>query len=457
MARVLLLNPPGDRTYLRDSYCSKASKAAYLTPPMDLLAISGYLPNKHEMSVLDAMASRMLPGQALAVAAALAPDFVVSLIGLASLDNDLLFFRQLKGRLPKTRLVVSGDAGFGDTEGLLRENDFIDAVLMDYSSKAWLKALDGDWRGARDIAFLHNGAFQYQPSQPAREYSIGRPRLELFPYKKYRMPFARRLPYAGVATDFGCPFNCGFCLIGQLPFKLRPVPEVLEELEYLKKLGINYFSFGDQTFGADRPRTESLLEGIRQKHIGLPWGCFFRADLLDEEYLESLQSAGCELLMMGVESGSQELLDRHRKGLRLEQVRRAFEMCRRKGVRTLATFIVGLPGETRQSFEATVGLALELEPDFASFNLPVAKPLTPLRREAEAQGWLSTKGGDQSQAANFTAGHLSPEKLREWQAEARRRFYLRPSYLLRRLSGIAYPGELIINLQEAWAMLGRDG
>lgn len=457
MARVLLLNPPGDRTYLRDSYCSKASKAAYLTPPMDLLAISGYLPKRHEMSVLDAMAHRMPTGQALAAAAALAPGFVVSLIGLASLENDLGFLRQLKQGLPQARLAVSGDAGFGDTEGFLRENPFIDAVLMDYSSQAWLKALDADWTGAGDIAFLQDGVFQCRSSRPGREFSIGLPRHELFPYKKYRMPFARRLPYAGVATDFGCPFKCGFCLIGQMPFKLRPVPEVLGELEHLKRLGIKYFSFGDQTFGADRPRTETLLEGIRRKCIGLPWGCFFRADLLDEEYLESLRSAGCELLMIGVESGSQELLDRHHKGLHLEQVRRAFELCRRKGVRTVATFIVGLPGETRQSFEATVGLALDLEPDFASFNLPVAKPLTPLRREAEGQGWLSTKGGDQSQATNIFSGNLAPEKLMEWQTEAVRRFYLRPGYWARRLAGIGSPGELIINLREAWAMLGRGG
>lgn len=457
MARVLLLNPPGDRTYLRDSYCSKASKAAYLTPPMDLLAISGYLPDKHEMSVLDAMASRMLPGPALAAVAALAPDFVISLIGLASLDNDLNFLSQLKGRLPRARLVVSGDAGFGDTEGLLRGNDFIDAVLMDYSSRAWLKALDDDWRGAGDIAFLQDGAFQCQPSQPVREFSIGRPRLELFPYKKYRMPFARSLPYAGVATDFGCPFKCGFCLIGQMPFKLRPVPEVLEELEYLKKLGIKYFSFGDQTFGADRPRTEFLLDGIRRKRIGLPWGCFFRADLLDDDYLNSLRSAGCELLMMGVESGSQELLDRHRKGLRLDQIREAFGLCRRKGVRTVATFIIGLPGETRQSFEATLGLALELEPDFASFNLPVAKPLTPLRGEAEGQGWLSNRGGDQSSDPNVISGGLAPEVIKQWQAEAIRRFYLRPGYWARRMADIGSPGELIINLREAWAMLGLGG
>ena len=457
MARVLLLNPPGDRTYLRDSYCSKASKAAYLTPPMDLLAISGYLPKKHQVSVLDAMAHRMPTGQALAAAATLAPDFVVSLIGLASLENDLGFLRRLKQGLPRARLAVSGDAGFGDTEGFLRQNNFVDAVLMDYSSSAWLKVFDDDWEGARDIAFVKDGVFQCHRSQPVREFTVGLPRLELFPYKKYRMPFARRLPYAGVATDFGCPFKCGFCLIGQMPFKLRPVPEVLEELEYLKRLGIQYFSFGDQTFGADRPRTEALLQGMRRKRIGLPWGCFFRADLLDREYMESLRSAGCELLMMGVESGSQELLDRHHKGLRLEQVRQAFDLCRRKGIRTVATFIIGLPGETRHTFEATLALALELDPDFASFNLPVAKPLTPLRGEAEGQGWLANTGGDQSSDPNVVFGGLAPEVLKRWQTEAIRRFYLRPGYWARRMADIRSWDELIINLREAWAMLGRGG
>jgi radical SAM superfamily enzyme YgiQ (UPF0313 family) len=258
-----------------------------------------------------------------------------------------------------------------------------------------------------------------------------------------------------VATDFGCPFKCDFCLSGQLPHKLRPVTEVLEELEHIKRLGVKYFSFGDQTFGAVRERTEELLEGMDARNIDLPWGCFSRADLLRPEMVSRLKRSGCDLVMIGVESGSQEILDRHHKGLRLEEVRQAFALCRRAGIRTLATFIVGLPGETRETFVRTLSLALELDPDFASFNLPVAKPLTPLRREAAGQGWLSPGGGDQSTGSNIRAGGNSPELMGRWQNEALRRFYLRPGYWARRLSDIRSPAELAINLREAWAMLGR--
>jgi len=452
MAGILLLNPPGDRLYLRDSYCSKISKAAYLTPPIDLLVMSGYLGSRHEIIALDAMAENLSFGQALAKIKAGQPDFIVSLFGSASLINDIDFFKLLKDALPSVRLIVSGDAGFDGTEKLLRDNPQIDAVLLDYSSQSWLPYLEGDKPASRDIAYLHQGLYISGRSEKPGEYSIGVPRLEMFPYKKYRMPFVRRLPYAGVVTDFGCPFKCDFCLIGQLSYKLRPFQEVLDELLNIKKMGVKYFSFGDQTFGVDRERTENLLKGMIARGIDLPWGCFSRADLLSTGMLPLLKKAGCDLVMIGVESGSQEILDRHHKGIKLEVVRQAFAECRKAGIRTLATFIIGLPGETRETFEQTLSLALELDPDFASFNLPVAKPLTPLKERAVKEGWQVSAGGDQSTEAGIFSGQLSPEQMGIWRKEAVKRFYLRPGYLYKRISSLRSFTELKINLQEAAAL-----
>ncbi|MBU1356517.1 MAG: radical SAM protein [Candidatus Edwardsbacteria bacterium] len=449
MAKVMLLNPPGDRIYLRDSYCSKVSKAAYLTPPIDLLVISGYLGDRHDIVALDAMADRLTFDSALDKIIGSRPDFIVSLFGLASFVNDMVFFKLIKQALPSVKLIVSGDAGFDDTEKVLRENPAIDAVLLDYATTGWLSYLIGDEKNSVDIAFLSQGMYCCRRSPRAEEYSAGIPRHEIFPYKKYRMPFARKLPYAGVVSDFGCPFKCDFCLIGQLPYKLRPVEEVLEELEYLKDLGIKYFSFGDQTFGVDRKRTALLLEGMNKRKIGLPWGCFSRADLLDDEYLKIFKSAGCDLIMIGVESGSQDILDRHHKGIRLEDLRQAFRDCRRMDIRTLATFIIGLPGETSRTFEQTLKLVLELDPDFASFNLPVAKPLTPLKSLAEKEGWDISSQGDQSTEAGVFSGELSREIMKQWQKVAIRKFYLRPGYFLKRALSMRSLTELRINLQEA--------
>lgn len=453
MSKILLLNPPGDRLYLRDSYCSKVSKAAYLTPPIDLLVISGYLSGRHQILVLDSMAERLSFGQSLDRIAELQPEYVVSLFGLASIKNDLEFFELVKRRLSGIKLLVSGDAGFQDTEKLLRDNPWVDAVLLDYSSPEWLGYLDGRRAGLGDIAYLENNVYSSRRSQPRREYSIGLPRLELFPYRSYRMPFSRSLPYAGVVTDFGCPFKCDFCLIGQLPYKLRPVNEVIEELLHLKELGIKYFSFGDQTFGAYRERTARLLNGIIAANIGLPWGCFARADLLDDGSLTLMKQAGCDLVMIGVESGDQAMLDRYHKNTRLSDIRRAFALCRQHGIRTVATFILGLPGETETSARLTMDLALELDPDFASFNVPAAKPLTPLAETAARSGWLKAGQADQSGSANVLAGDLTPEQIEAWRREAVKRFYLRPGYLLKRLRSISTFTELGINLAEAASLM----
>lgn len=449
MVKVMLLNPPGDRIYLRDSYCSKVSKAAYLTPPIDLLAISGYLDSKHQILVLDAMADRLSFDSALGKISEIKPDIVVSLFGLASFANDAGFFMLIKQALPSVKLIVSGDAGFEDTEELLRENPSIDAVLLDYASTGWLPYLEDDRPASRDIAYLEGGRYISQRAETTGEYSIGIPRLELFPYKKYRMPFARKLPYAGVVSDFGCPFKCDFCLIGQLPYKLRPVEEVLDELEYIKELGVKYFSFGDQTFVVDLKRTELLLEGMNKRKVDLAWGCFSRADLLTTELLGSMKAAGCDLIMIGVESGSQEILDRHHKGITIDIIKQAFRDCHREGIRTLATFIIGLPGETRQTFQQTLTLALEIDSDFASFNLPVAKPLTPLKSRAQKEGWAISDQGDQSTEAGIVSSEISREMLKQWQTEAIRKFYLRPGYFIKRVLSLSSLTELRINLQEA--------
>jgi radical SAM superfamily enzyme YgiQ (UPF0313 family) len=453
MSKILLLNPPGDKTYLRDSYCSKVSKAAYLTPPIDLLVISGYLHPKHQITVLDAMAQKHSAGQALDRIRDISPEYIISLFGQASLKNDLDFFALLKKELPVAKLLVTGDAGFDDTEKLLTSNPCLDAVLLDYSSPTWLGYLDGQRAGIADIAYVQNGVYNVPRSGPSKEYSIGIPRHELFPYKKYRMPFARKLPYAGVVTDFGCPFKCDFCLIGQMPYKLRPVPEVIDELLYLKKLGIKYFSFGDQTFGADRERTERMLSEMTSNQINLPWGCFARADLLTEDGLLAMKRAGCELLMIGVESGDQEMLDRYHKNITIDNIRRAFALCQKHGIRTVATFILGLPGETEASFQKTMDFALELDPDLASFNVPVAKPLTPLTAEARSRGWIKGGGQDQSSSSNIFDGETAGFRIEEWRRRAIHKFYLRPGFILKRLKGISNLTELKINLAEAVALL----
>jgi radical SAM superfamily enzyme YgiQ (UPF0313 family) len=452
MAKVLLLNPPGDKLYLRDSYCGKISKAAYLTPPIDLIVISGYIYSRHQVSVLDAMAERLSNDEALKRIGDLNPDFIISLFGSASFFNDTRFFKLAKEANPGAKLIVSGDAGFDETEKLLRGNPQIDAVLLDYSSRAWLAYIEGDSLNARDIAFLDQGKYVSDRNEKNNEYSIGVPHLEMFPYKKYRMPFARNLPYAGIVTDFGCPFKCDFCLIGQMPYKLRPVAEVMDELRHFKQMGIRYFSFGDQTFGVDDKRTEELLRGMISEGLNIPWGCFTRADLVTEERLSLMCDAGCDMLMIGVESGDQTILDRHHKGVNLNDIRQAFALCKKYGIRTLATFIIGLPGENRETFEQTLTLAFELDPDYVSFNLPVGKPMTPLKENASRQGWLLSNKGDQSTDAGIASDQTTPEILTRWQAEAVRKFYLRPSYLMKRLSAIESFAEFRINLQEAAAL-----
>ena len=157
-----------------------------------------------------------------------------------------------------------------------------------------------------------------------------------------------------------------------------------------------------------------------------------------------MKEAGCILVQLGVESNDDAILKRYSKGFTVSQVRSAFARCRRLGLRTLAFFIIGLPGETRQSVKDTVKLALELDPDLASFSVPTPDPGTSLLEEAKERGLV---GEDPVQVLSTVGPTLPSEDLSEEEIcalrdYAFRRFYLRPSFLLRQARSLRSMADL---------------
>lgn len=435
MEKILLLNPPGSKLYQRDMYCSAVSKAHYYWPAIDLLVLSGTLSPFYEIEIIDAIVTRMDHQDCLKRIQKGEYKAVIFLSGTASWKEDFTFLAQIKDQSPQTLLIGNGDILLYNAEDFLNRYDFLDAVLLDYTSDDIVKFLREETQAISAMAFRRNGRIEVRKKAvTAEEFSYPVPQHEKFPLRKYLLAQGKRYPFTTVQTTFGCPFRCSFCVASTLGFKYRSVDNVMEELRYVAGLGIKDIFFTDFTFEAHRKNTLEICRRIIAENLDLSWVCSSRASTLDRELLELMKRAGCHTVMLGVESGDDDLLVRYSKGVNKEQLRNIFALCRKLRIRTLGHFIIGLPGETEETARKTITFARELRCDIASFNIAMPALGTPLRETALQNGWLPEAQLEFDASDSYPVmetPEFSKEQAWKWRKKAVRSFYFRPSYLLK--------------------------
>ncbi|HUT52830.1 MAG TPA: radical SAM protein [bacterium] len=454
--KVLLLNPPARGIVIRDYYCSKSTKSNYLFQPIDLLMQSGVLAQAHELAAVDAVARRMTREACFAELERIRPDAVLGLWGAVSDTQDREFYAALAGRSPAP-IFITGEVFLDDPEKWLRAHPFISGALLCFVSEGLATYLDTGAPGPDLMARKGDEIIGGLDPAPPSEFLLGRPRHELFGHDGYRFSFARGRRFATVLTDFGCPFKCGFCVMAGLGYRMRPEAEVAAEWKWLKERGVAELFVTDQCFGASRERSLELCARLgREAPAGFT--TFTRADLLDDALLAAMKGAGCHTVIMGVETADAAALKSYHKGLSLERVKDGFARCRRMKVRTVATFIIGLPEDTEESLAADMRLARELDPDFVSYNVAVPRGGTLLQRIAEAEG-LAAAGVDPDQGGGVVAMRtraLSREDVARLKRRAIRDFYLRPRYLARRSLSVRSLAEFLAEAGEGLELIRKN-
>lgn len=461
--KILLLNPPGKNIYLRDYYCSHASKAHYYWGPFDLIALSGVLKNYFELAAIDAMQERLTPQETLRRVLDAKPDAIIFLTGAVSFLEDFSLMKQISEKSErKIHIIGTGDCLLAEGEKFFAEYPFLDAAILSFISDDIVRYLKGEAGTFNHISFrkgdgtVEKGALQF----PKGEFYLPIPRYDLFPFRKYRIPHGLRLPYAGIITDYGCPFHCDYCIGGELGFRLRDMENVLEEMRELKRLGVRELWIKDLTFGVNKKRTLELLARMRAEHLNFTWVCLSRANVLDEELLREMKASGCHTIQLGIESASDELLEQYTKGITVEQVKKVVAMCRSTGIRILAHYILGLPGDTIESIRRTIRYAIELNAEFASFNIAMPRMGTAFRQEAIQKGLirddLATLDNSISQPV-YETPELDRATLWSLRNEAIRRYHLRPSFILRRLFGVRTLYELSSLFREGFSLIATTG
>jgi radical SAM superfamily enzyme YgiQ (UPF0313 family) len=223
---------------------------------------------------------------------------------------------------------------------------------------------------------------------------------------------------AAVLTSRGCPFDCSWCskpTFGRT-FRQQSVPRVLAELEALRnRYGVDYVRFCDDVFGIQRTWLEQLLDGLIARDLGLRFECLARVDLLKPDLLERMRAAGLARVYVGVESGSQKMLDLMNRGTKLAQIERTAESLRAAKIRQFWFLMLGYPGESLEDIESTLALFRRFSPEEYSVSIAVPVPGTRFY-EAVRDRLLgrarpgATKGG---RTLLYDAAY--PEALYRWQ------------------------------------------
>ncbi len=240
----------------------------------------------------------------------------------------------------------------------------------------------GDPRAVAGLAFTHEGAFT-RTAPRGRLADLDQLPMpmwqELGGLTKYLIPYYGRLAIPMV-TSRGCPGTCAFCYTKNMwgyRWTSRSAEKVLEEIQLIKKL---------------EPRLNAVIfdDDISQR-MDIRWNCEIRAKDITKDLVRKMKAAGCEELLLGVESGSQRLLDKLCKGVKVERIMEAFEIAHQEGVKAIAMLMIGLPGETMEDFTATDAMLRKIKADGFYFSLYIPSPGTAFLEESKSYGFEEPK------------------------------------------------------------------
>ncbi|TLU73080.1 hopanoid biosynthesis associated radical SAM protein HpnJ [Lichenicoccus roseus] len=240
-------------------------------------------------------------------------------------------------------------------------------------------------------------------------------------------------PYISIYTGRGCKSHCTFCLwpqtVGGHRYRTRSPEHVAEEIRQAKRNfpQVREFFFDDDTFTDDLPRAEAIAKELGK--MGVVWSCNAKANV-PRKTLQVLKENGLRLLLVGYESGNQQILYNIKKGMRIDVAREFTKNCHELGIKIHGTFILGLPGETKETIQETIRFATEINPHTLQVSLAAPYPGTFLHKQATENGWLDEKNAELIdehgiQIAPLTYPHLSHTEIFDSVETFYRKFYFR--------------------------------
>jgi hopanoid biosynthesis associated radical SAM protein HpnJ len=367
-------------------------------------------------------------------------DLIVLHTSTPSFSSDVKTVRALKELNPRLKIGMVGAKVAFDAAGSLEacpELDFVGRNEFDFTCK---EVAEGrGFAGIKGLSYRDaNGRIVHNEERPILHNMDELPfvtpvyKRDLDVQKYYGGYLLH--PYISFYTGRGCKSRCTFCLwpqtVGGHAYRVRSIGHVIDELKWAKQAfpEVKEFFFDDDTLTDNLPRVEALAKEIGK--LGITWSCNAKANV-PRSTLKVMRDNGLRLLLVGYESGNQQILFNIKKGMRIEFARRFTKDCHELGIVIHGTFILGLPGETKETIEETIRFATEINPHTIQVSLAAPYPGTFLHKQATENGWFA-KGNDAElvdafggQIAQLSYPHLSHTEIFESVEDFYKRFYFR--------------------------------
>jgi hopanoid biosynthesis associated radical SAM protein HpnJ len=366
-------------------------------------------------------------------------DLAVLHTSTPSFASDVRVIEALKEANPQLKAGFVGAKVAVEPDASLKTSPVIDFVAGNEFDFTIREVAEGrDWRGIDGLS--------YRDAAGAIRHNRPRTMLENMDELPFVTPVYQRdltvenyfigylkHPYISLYTGRGCKSRCTFCLwpqtVGGHRYRTRSVGNVIDEIRWAKSAfpQVKEFFFDDDTFTDDRPRTEAIARELGK--LGVTWSCNAKANV-PRDTLKVMRDNGLRLLLVGYESGNQQILYNIRKGMRIDVARRFTKECHELGITIHGTFILGLPGESRETIEETIRFATEINPHTIQISLAAPYPGTELFRDAVDHGWLDEEHAELVDASGVQIAplhypHLSHSEIFHSVEDFYRRFYFR--------------------------------
>jgi anaerobic magnesium-protoporphyrin IX monomethyl ester cyclase len=453
--KLAFLNPPflpGHGKYSREQRSPAITKSGTFYYPMWLSYAAGFLESQsHEVRLWDAPAKRVAPEFVIAEIERFHPEMLVVATSTPSIYSDVAQAASIKALLPDLYVVLVGVHVTAVPAETLELDLSIDAAVMgEYeltlSQLASRLSEGGDpidvpglaYRRRSDKTVVVNGLRDLVRNLDSIPW-VTRTYRKHLDYRDYFYS-GNRSPVVVMVTSRGCPNGCIFCCYPQTvtghAWRTRSVGDVVDEMEYVVRefSPLGEIMFEDDTFTSGKERTVRFCEEVLRRGLRVRWSCNARADL-DEPTMKLMRRAGCRSLLVGFESGSQALLDKMSKGTSLAGFKQFMADSKKAGLLVNGAFLVGMPGETKETMETTLRMAISLNPDVAQFFPVMAYPGTRIYSNYLADGHITSRNyrdyltEDGLHRCIVNLPNASAAEMVEFCDRCRRKFYLRPRYL----------------------------
>lgn len=437
---------------------------AGIAQPMGLACLAAYVRENgfEDVKILDCEASQIGVNE---IKDHISQD--IDIIGLTSvtptLKNASAIMKAVKELNPNCATVLGGDHVTALPEETLQAFPEIDFGIFGEGELTFLELLNTLKKKEKNFSKIKGLVYRDKdkikknlPRQLIQDINIlPIPAYDLLQMNKYSPPAHHAIftekgvklnPFTIFFSLRGCPYRCKYCaskVMWERRVRYRSIEKTMEEIDYLiKNYGIKCLEFNDENFIINLPRMEKLLVELkkRKEQYGVYWNCLTRVDSVDEEILIKMKDAGCYFIRYGVESGDQEILNGMTKDITIEQIKNAFALTNKVGIACSASFIIGYPGETKETFRRTLNLAKEINPTLAFFFIAIPIVGTELYKEAKEKnlilnpdwnGWIQM-----AETPIMKTENLAPEELMKMRNQAYKEFYLRPKYTWKMIKNI---------------------